>query len=97
MLRVAFVRNLLTLIKAKIRKSYMLGSFPTTRHRRLRQTPWVRNLVAETHLSVNDLILPIFIREDSLRADPIPYAPFYRYTLAELPRVVEQAIAFSCT
>ncbi|MES2608421.1 MAG: porphobilinogen synthase [Pseudomonadota bacterium] len=71
----------------------MLGSFPTTRHRRLRQTPWVRNLVAETHLSVNDLILPIFIREDSLRADPIPYAPFYRYTLAELPRVVEQAVA----
>jgi porphobilinogen synthase len=71
----------------------MLGSFPTTRHRRLRQTQWVRNLVAETHLSVDDLILPIFIREDSLQADPIPYAPFYRYTLAELPRIIEQAVA----
>ena len=70
----------------------MIGSFPTTRHRRLRQTPWVRNLVAETHLSVDDLILPIFIREDSLQADPIPYAPFYRYTLAELPRIIEQAV-----
>lgn len=71
----------------------MLGSFPTTRHRRLRQTPWVRNLVAETHLSVNDLILPIFIREDSLQADPIPYAPFYRYTLNELPQIIEQVAA----
>ena len=71
----------------------MLGSFPTTRHRRLRQTSWVRNLVGETHLSVNDLILPIFIREDSLRADPIPYAPFYRHTLAELPKIIDQAVA----
>ncbi|MES2252298.1 MAG: porphobilinogen synthase [Pseudomonadota bacterium] len=71
----------------------MLGSFPSTRHRRLRQAPWVRNLVAETHLSINDLILPIFIREDSLQADPIPYAPFYRYTLAELPSIVEKIIA----
>ena len=71
----------------------MLGSFPSTRHRRLRQTPWVRNLIAETHLSVDDLILPIFIRDDSLQADPIPYAPFYRYTLAELPVIIEKAIA----
>ena len=71
----------------------MLGSFPTTRHRRLRQTSWVRNLVAETHLSINDLILPIFIRDDSLQADPIPYAPFYRYTLAELPKIIDQAVA----
>lgn len=71
----------------------MLGSFPTTRHRRLRQTPWVRNLVAETHLSANDLILPIFIRDDSLQSDPIPYAPFYRYTLAELPDIIEKAVA----
>ena len=71
----------------------MIGSFPTTRHRRLRQTPWVRNLVAETHLSVNDLILPIFVREDSLQADPVPYAPFYRYTLAELPKIIDQAVA----
>jgi porphobilinogen synthase len=71
----------------------MLGSFPTTRHRRLRQTSWVRNLVAETHFSINDLILPIFIREDSVLADPIPYAPFYRHTLTDLPRIVEQAVA----
>lgn len=70
----------------------MLGSFPTTRHRRLRQAAWVRNLVAETHISVDDLILPIFIREDSLQASPIPYEPFYRYTLTELPQIIERAV-----
>jgi porphobilinogen synthase len=70
----------------------MIGSFPTTRHRRLRQSPWIRNLVAETNLSSSDLILPIFIREDTSAPSPLPYEPFYRYTLAELPKIVEKAV-----
>lgn len=37
-------------------------SFPTTRLRRLRHHAIVRNLVRETALSVNDLILPLFVR-----------------------------------
>ena len=32
--------------------------------RRLRQTPALRNLVAEVELSVNDLVAPLFVRED---------------------------------
>lgn len=37
--------------------------FPATRLRRLRQADWSRRLVAETALSVNDLIWPLFVIE----------------------------------
>src|SRR5437764_12527660 len=36
--------------------------FPTTRLRRLRQHPVLRDLVRETTLAVHDLILPLFVR-----------------------------------
>ena len=40
------------------------GAFPTTRLRRNRSSDWTRRLVAENRLSVDDLIWPIFLRED---------------------------------
>ena len=40
-------------------------SFPHTRLRRNRQTPWSRRLVAEHKLSVDDLIWPLFVIEGS--------------------------------
>ncbi|MEU7649618.1 porphobilinogen synthase [Streptomyces huasconensis] len=39
------------------------GSFPGTRPRRLRTTPAMRRMVAETRLHPADLILPAFVRE----------------------------------
>ncbi len=38
-------------------------SYPERRLRRLRRTPALRRLVAETHLSVDDLVAPLFVRE----------------------------------
>jgi porphobilinogen synthase len=38
-------------------------SFPVTRPRRLRQTPAMRRLVAETRLAPAELVLPMFVRE----------------------------------
>lgn len=38
-------------------------SFPNKRLRRLRKTPSLRRLVAETRLSVDDLVAPLFVRE----------------------------------
>jgi porphobilinogen synthase len=38
-------------------------TFPQRRLRRLRRTPAMRRLVAETHLSIDDLIAPLFVRE----------------------------------
>src|SRR6266478_1889009 len=38
------------------------ASFPTTRMRRLRHHPLIRGMVREASLSVQDLILPLFVR-----------------------------------
>src|SRR5918912_492511 len=38
------------------------SGFPAARPRRLRQHPLVRDLVRETTLTVQDLILPLFVR-----------------------------------
>jgi len=43
--------------------------------RRLRQTPTLRRLVAETRVSVHDLIAPVFIREDIDEPQPIASLP----------------------
>ena len=40
-----------------------LGRYPTTRLRRNRREDWSRRLVAETRLSVDDLIWPVFVQE----------------------------------
>ena len=37
------------------------GKYPNLRLRRNRKTDWIRRLTEESNLSVNDLILPIFI------------------------------------
>jgi porphobilinogen synthase len=42
-----------------------VGRFPITRMRRNRRDGWTRRLVAETRLSVDDLIWPVFIIEGS--------------------------------
>jgi porphobilinogen synthase len=49
--------------------------FPATRLRRLRQTPALRELVAETNLSPSDLIAPMFVREGIDEPHPILSLP----------------------
>jgi porphobilinogen synthase len=41
---------------------HALGQFPALRPRRLRQIPALRKLVAETRLSADQLVLPLFVR-----------------------------------
>ncbi|MEI7676745.1 MAG: porphobilinogen synthase, partial [Bacteroidales bacterium] len=36
-------------------------AFPTTRLRRLRQSPVLRNMVRETILTRHDLVMPMFV------------------------------------
>jgi porphobilinogen synthase len=50
-------------------------AFPTTRLRRLRRTPALRDLVRETHLSPQDLLLPIFIEAGLNGRTPIAAMP----------------------
>lgn len=47
-------------------------SFPNRRLRRLRKTPALRRLVAETRLSVDDLVAPLFVREGIDSPVPVP-------------------------
>ncbi len=54
-------------------------AFPQRRLRRLRRTPALRRLVAETRLGVDDLVAPLFVREGI--TDPRP--------IASLPGVVQ--------
>jgi porphobilinogen synthase len=51
------------------------GRFPQTRMRRPRQNAWTRKLLAETTLSVNDLIWPVFVQEGTGQRTPIPSMP----------------------
>ncbi len=50
-------------------------SFPYIRKRRLRKTPLLRDLVAETTLGVNDLVYPLFISENRGSRVPVPSMP----------------------
>jgi len=49
--------------------------FPVRRPRRLRRTPALRRLVAETRLSVDDLVAPLFVREGISEPQPIASLP----------------------
>ncbi|MEJ2444075.1 MAG: porphobilinogen synthase [Exilibacterium sp.] len=65
---------------------------PGFRFRRLRKTPVLRNLVRETHLRTDDLILPIFVEENIESRVEISSMPgVYRYPEVALPEVVQQA------
>lgn len=51
------------------------GQFPNTRLRRNRQSDWSRSLVREHHVSVDDLIWPIFVQDGEQERTPIPSMP----------------------
>ena len=50
-------------------------AFPERRLRRLRRTPALRRLVAETHLTVDDLVAPLFVRDGITEPHPIASLP----------------------
>ena len=52
-----------------------LPGFPVYRPRRLRQSPALRRLVAETHLNVEQLVLPLFARSGKKLRRPIEAMP----------------------
>ncbi len=71
-----------------------VGTFPATRMRRNRRDAWTRRLNAETTLSVDDLIWPIFIREGTGQTTEVASMPgVSRVTLDRLAGHVEQAAA----
>ncbi len=62
----------------------LTAEYPQCRLRRNRQDSWCRDLVAENQLSVNDLILPLFIRDKDSPRDIAAMPGVYRHSLDEL-------------
>jgi porphobilinogen synthase len=53
----------------------MTAQFPVARPRRLRRTPALRRMVAETRLHPADLMLPLFVKEGIAEAQPVASMP----------------------
>ncbi|MFF7554862.1 porphobilinogen synthase [Streptomyces olivaceus] len=69
------------------------GSFPGTRPRRLRTTPVMRRMVAETRLHPADLILPAFVREGVREPVPIAAMPgVFQHTRDTLKKAAAEAV-----
>jgi porphobilinogen synthase len=61
------------------------GAFPTVRMRRNRSSRWVRRMTAETKLSVNDLLWPVFVTEGEDVEAEVPSMPaVYRRSVDRL-------------
>ena len=73
----------------------ILGKYPSTRLRRVRNSDWVRRLISENKLSSDDLILPIFIREGKNKIENINGMPgVQRYSLDRLSSILDKAENF---
>ncbi len=69
-----------------------VGSFPTTRLRRLRYHPAVRSLVRETRLSPANLVLPLFVRGGKSVRTPIASMPgHFQLSVDQLAAEVTEA------
>ena len=68
-------------------------TYPQSRLRRTRAKSYLRDLVAENHLTTNDLIQPIFIADQSEMKIDIPSMPgIYRHNLESLYAETEELL-----
>ena len=69
----------------------IVGKFPNTRLRRVRNSKWIRRLISENELSINDLILPIFVREGKNKIESIKTMPgVNRYSIDKLHTIMNK-------
>src|SRR5205809_1325515 len=68
------------------------AAFPTYRPRRLRQSPALRRLVAETRLSVEQLVLPLFVCTGKKIRRPVAAMPgVFQLSIDELVHESQRA------
>jgi len=71
-------------------------SFPFTRMRRTRSKKFIRNLVKENRLTVNDFIYPVFIVDGTDKKEPIPEMPgLFRYSLDNLKNEIKNILSLN--
>jgi len=67
-----------------------VSSFPVTRLRRLRRTGALRDLVRETTLAVDDLVMPLFVAPEALPNERLP--GLARHTVESVVRETEELV-----
>jgi porphobilinogen synthase len=67
-----------------------VSSYPVTRLRRLRRTGALRDLVRETEVALDDLVLPLFVAPEALPNERLP--ALSRHTVDGLVREVEEIV-----
>jgi porphobilinogen synthase len=67
-----------------------VNAFPASRLRRLRRSPPLRELVRETTLSVDDLVMPLFVAPEALANERLP--ALARHTVDGVVREVEDLV-----
>jgi porphobilinogen synthase len=67
-----------------------MSAFPVTRLRRLRRTGALRDLVRETTLAVDDLVMPLFVAPEALPNERLP--GLARHTVDGVVREVEELV-----
>lgn len=68
------------------------GAFPAVRKRRNRRTDWARRLVRENRLTVDDLILPVFVRDGQQQQESIDSMPgVFRYSVDRMVQIAADA------
>jgi porphobilinogen synthase len=71
-----------------------MSSFPEYRPRRLRRTPGLRRLFAETDLAPSHLVAPLFVKEDIAEPVPIESMPGqYQHTLESLTKEARELVS----
>jgi porphobilinogen synthase len=66
--------------------------FPDYRPRRLRQSEGLRRMIRETDLSVNDLILPLFVIDGKNVKNPIPSMPgHFQHSIDNILKTAKEA------
>lgn len=71
----------------------MSARFPVVRPRRLRRTPALRKLVAETRLAPADLLLPMFVKEGIAEPQPVTSMPgVVQHTRDSLRKAAHEAV-----
>jgi porphobilinogen synthase len=72
------------------RTLFTMSAFPATRLRRLRRSGALRELVRETSLSVDDLVMPLFVAPEGLRNERLP--GLSRHTVDGVVRECEELV-----
>jgi porphobilinogen synthase len=67
-----------------------MSSYPDVRLRRFRRSASLRGLVRETHLRLDQFVMPLFVAPESLRNEQLP--GMSRYTVEAVVREVEELV-----